>query len=60
MRQIDAAVGRVRPLVLIAENVEVVATDAAQHFWPHALDLSAMFGGKRLAKFADLLCASAR
>ena len=57
MRQIDRAVGGVGPHVLVAEDIQVVARHATQHFGPMGLDLRPQLGGELLHALTELtLC----
>ena len=50
VREVDAAVGGVRPFALRIEDVEVVAADPAQHLRPARLDLGAVLDRRGRAR----------
>ena len=54
MRQVDGAVRRVGPLVLVAEDVQVVAGHTAQDFGPMGIDLSGVLLSQITHKVANL------
>ena len=58
MRQIHAAVGGVGPLILVVENVEIVAAHPAQHLGPLGFDLAAMAERQIAHEIGDLRGAS--
>ena len=54
MRQVDRAIGRVGPLVLVAKNVQVVARHAAQDFGPVGVYFSGVLLRQIAHKVANL------
>ena len=58
MRQIDLAVGGVRPHILVVKNIQVVARYAPQHFGPMALQISLMLYSQLFNELTNLPCTS--